>query len=91
MEAARDAGAAPVLFGYPLEHEGYTAAHRAALARVAARTGAEHFDPQPQMSEEASRRTLYFPEDRGHANAEGNDLIAAWVLAFLEQERLLGG
>ena len=87
---ARGVGAAPVLFGYPLEHEGYTTAHRSALARVAERTGAPLFDPQPQMSQEASRRTLYFPEDRGHANADGNDLIAVWVLAFLEQERLLG-
>lgn len=84
-------GAQPVLFGYPLERSGYTSAHRRILQAAAEVEGVPHFDPQPQMEEATRSAQLYFSNDRGHANADGNDLIAQWVLSFLEQESLLGG
>lgn len=87
---ARAVGATPVLFGYPLEVEGYTAEHRAALAALAEDEGVGLLDLQPTMTVAAAERTLYFPRDRGHANAEGNDLIAAEVLAWLDRHGLIG-
>lgn len=87
---ARAVGAEPVLFGYPLEREGYTAEHRRILKAAAAELGVKHFDPQPQMDEASRHQTLYFETDRGHANARGNDLIARWVMEFLEAQGLLG-
>lgn len=84
-------GAKPVLFGYPLERAGYTAAHRAQLAATAEALGVPAFDPQPQMDVAARTELLYFPNDRGHANAAGNDRIAEWVLGFLSAQTLLEG
>lgn len=86
---ARDAGAEPVLFGYPLEVEGYTAQHRAAMAELARAEGVRLLDLQPFMADRAAAEALYFPRDRGHANAAGNDLIARQVLAWLEESGLL--
>ena len=83
-------GGTPVLFGYPLERAGYTARHRAVLQAIAEHEGIPHFDPQAQMEVASGNKTYYFPRDRGHANAAGNDLIATWVMAFLEEEGLLG-
>ena len=85
----REAGATPVLFGYPLEREGYTARHRVILKAAAEELGVAHFDPQPQMDEASRGEQLYFARDRGHANAAGNDRIARWVLAYLETTGLL--
>lgn len=90
VSAVREIGATPVLFGYPLEREGYTGLHRRILAAAGTELGAAVFDPQAEMERESNARTLYFPRDRGHANAEGNDLIARQVFAFLEKEALLG-
>lgn len=87
---ARSLGARPVLFGYPLEQAGYTAEHRATLAEVAAAREVPLFDPQAAMTAAAAQEALYFEHDRGHANAEGNDLIATWMLDFLEGQGLLG-
>lgn len=86
----RDQGGQPVLFGYPLERSGYTRDHRTILKAAAEVEGVPHFDPQAQMEEASRQQQLYFPRDRGHANAAGNDLIAKWVLEFLEQQALLG-
>jgi lysophospholipase L1-like esterase len=85
----QDAGATPVLFGYPLEREGYTSQHRVILRAAAEELGVAHFDPQPQMDEASRGEELYFARDRGHANAAGNDRIARWVLEFLETKDLL--
>lgn len=86
---ARASGAEVVYFGYPLEVEGYTELHRQVLREQAARDGAPWFDPSARVTEEARRRQLYFPQDRGHANAAGNDTIAQLVLQFLDAEGLL--
>lgn len=91
VKGIQDAGATPVLFGYPLEREGYTSQHRVILKAAAQELGVPHFDPQPQMEEASRGQQLYFPRDRGHANAAGNDLIARWVLGFLEEQQLLPG
>lgn len=90
VKRVQDAGGEPILFGYPLEREGYTGEHRRIMRAAAEELGVRHFDPQPQMEEASRRQTLYFETDRGHANARGNDLIAKWVLEYLEAEGLLG-
>ncbi len=87
----RAVGAEPVLFGYPLEREGYTQQHRVILRAAAEELGVKHFDPQPQMDEASRQQQLYFARDRGHANAAGNALIAQWVHGFLKEQGLLGG
>lgn len=84
-------GAEPVLFGYPLEREGYTEQHRVILRAAAEELGVKHFDPQAQMEEASRQQQLYFARDRGHANAAGNALIAEWVYGFLKEQGLLGG
>lgn len=84
-------GGQPVLFGYPLERSGYTGEHRRILQAAAEVEGVPFFDPQPQMEEATRSQELYFPNDRGHANAAGNDQIARWVLSFLDEQNLLGG
>jgi lysophospholipase L1-like esterase len=86
---AKAVGAEPVLFGYPLEREGYTGDHRRILKAAADELGVRHFDPQTQMEEATRHQTLYFETDRGHANARGNDLIARWVMEFLEEQGML--
>lgn len=86
----REQGGQPVLFGYPLERSGYTSEHRTILRAAAEVEGVPYFDPQPQMEEASRQQQLYFPNDRGHANAAGNDLIAKWMQEFLEQQSLLG-
>lgn len=90
VKRVQDVGGEPILFGYPLEREGYTEQHRRILSAAATELGVRHFDPQPQMEEASRNRTLYFPEDRGHANAQGNNAIAKWVFDYLEEEGLLG-
>lgn len=84
-------GAKLLLFGFPLEREGYTAEHRELLHAAADVLSVPVFDPQPQMEEATRSQQLYFSNDRGHANAAGCSLIATWMAAFLEKEKLLGG
>jgi lysophospholipase L1-like esterase len=84
------AGATPVLLGYPLERSGYTAQHRLILQAAAEQLGVPHLDLQPQMERAVSGQQLYFPNDRGHANAAGNALIATWVADFIEAKGLTG-
>lgn len=89
VDKVRAIGAEPVLFGYPLEREGYTRQHRLILAAAAEDLGVRHFDPQARMEEASRRQTLYFERDRGHANAKGNNLIAKWVYDWLEDQGIL--
>jgi lysophospholipase L1-like esterase len=86
----QDAGALPVLFGFPLERAGYTETHRTILKAAGLELGVAWFDPQQRMDQASRSQTLYFERDRGHANAEGNQLIARWVQEFLDEKGLLG-
>lgn len=90
VDRSRAVGATPVLFGYPLEREGYTADHRRILAAAAAELAVAYVDLQGRMEQAATAETLYFPQDRGHANAAGNDRIAEWTLDALQGLDLLG-
>ena len=90
VAAVKDVGAVPVLFGYPLERSGYTTEHRRILKAAADTLSVPHFDPQADMEKASRTGSYYFSRDRGHANADGNDLIARWVLDFLLSEGLAG-
>jgi len=83
-------GGIPILFGYPLERSGYTKDHRTILAAAAQELQVPIFDPQAKMEEASRTESYYFSRDRGHANAAGNDVIAKWVFAFLQEQQLLG-
>lgn len=89
IDGVRAVGGTPVLFGYPLERTGYTEQHRYYLQATAEHAGVPFFDPQPQMEAASNGAELYFPRDRGHANAAGNALIAEWVFDFLRDNALL--
>lgn len=85
-------GAKMVLFGFPLERAGYTTDHRALLAAAAADDALGHpplYDPQPDMETWSAQQSLYFPQDRGHANAAGNDRIAQGMAQFLVAHKLV--
>lgn len=82
-------GAKFMLFGYPLEREGYTGAHRRILHAAGASLDVPVYDPQPEFEEYTARETLYFPQDRGHANAAGNAKIAQGVTQFLVSHGLV--
>ena len=82
-------GIKAVLFGYPLERTGYTEQHRLILKVAAQELKVGHFDPQLQMETAASEARLYFPRDKGHANAAGNDQIAKWVFDYLVSSQYL--
>ncbi len=85
-------GARMVLFGYPLEREGYTGAHRAILHAAAEDDSLGRppvYDPQPEMESLSSQQALYFPQDRGHANAAGSEVIARGMAQFLVAHQLL--
>ena len=91
VSEVQSVGATPVLFGFPLEREGYTKTHRKILKAAAMELNVPHLDLQNRM-EEASRQTqLYFSNDRGHANAAGNTQIATWVFDFLVEQSLVKG
>lgn len=82
-------GAKFVLFGFPLEREGYTAEHRSLLRSAADVMGVPHHDPQAEFERLSANETLFFPQDRGHANAAGLDRIAQGMAQFLVAERLV--
>lgn len=82
-------GAKFMLFGYPLEVSGYTESHRAMLHAASKELPAPIFDPQPEMTRRTASETLFFPEDRGHANAAGNDVIAQGMAQFLVSNGLV--
>jgi len=82
-------GATPVLFGFPLEREGYTETHRKILLAAARELDVPHLDLQGPMEDASRKAQLYFSNDRGHANAAGNKQIATWVFDFLVEQSLL--
>lgn len=83
------AGAKLVLFGFPLERAGYTADHRALLHSAAEVLGLPIYDPQKEVEAATATQSLFFPMDRGHANAAGCDLIGRGMARFLEDEELV--
>ena len=89
IEKIQNSGAKPVLFGYPLERTGYTEQHRLILSIAAEELKVGHLDPQAKMETAASDARLYFPRDKGHANATGNDQIARWVFEYLKSSQYL--
>jgi lysophospholipase L1-like esterase len=86
---AEEIGAKLVLFGFPLEREGYTGDHRAVLHAAAEVLPAPLWDPQPEFERYSANETLFFPQDRGHANAAGLDRIAQGMAQFLVAEKLV--
>lgn len=88
-ERVEDVGARLVLFGFPLEREGYTGEHRRLLHAAAEVLEAPLYDPQPQFEKLSASETLFFPQDRGHANAAGLEKIAQGMGQFLVAERLV--
>lgn len=80
-------GGEAILFGYPLERTGYTKQHRLILQAAAKNLSIGYFDPQDKMEQAANQEKLYFPRDKGHANAKGNDQIAKWVYDYLREYR----
>ena len=82
-------GAIPVLFGFPLEREGYTKTHRKILKAAAQELAVPYLDLQDQMDSASRNAQLYFENDRGHANAAGNEQIATWVFDFLVEQSLV--
>lgn len=88
-QKTKDVGAKMMLFGYPLERDGYTSEHRAILHAASTEMGLPLHDPQPEFEQRTSQEVLYFPQDRGHANAEGNNLIAQGMAQFLVANKLV--
>lgn len=86
----QDQGAEPVLFGFPLEREGYTEVHRKILKAAAKELEIPYLELQSRMDTASRGELLYFENDRGHANAQGNARIASWVFEFLVEQELLG-
>jgi lysophospholipase L1-like esterase len=91
VAGVRAAGGTPVIFGYPLEREGYTAHHRLIMRAAASELHVSYLDLQGRMDAASRQERLYFDKDRGHANAAGNKRIAKWVAEFLDKQSLLGG
>ena len=88
--AVQDLGARAVVFGFPLEREGYTAQHRRILQAAASELHVSHLDLQDRMDSASREERLYFERDRGHANEAGNRRIAKWVYEFLLVQQMLG-
>lgn len=78
-------------FGFPLEVVGYTEQHRRLLRLEAEAANIPHFDPSDAVAQAARERTLYFPQDRGHPNADGTALIGQLVADFLVDNGLVEG
>jgi hypothetical protein len=76
-------GAKMILFGFPLEREGYTGVHRGILHAASEELQLPIYDPQPEFERLTAGETLFFPQDRGHANAAGLDRIAQGMAQFL--------
>ena len=91
LDLTRQDGARLVLFGFPLEREGYTRNHRRILRIAAQELDLPYLDLQPYMEQLSRQETLYFPQDRGHANARGHAVIAGRIYEFLQDSSLLAG
>lgn len=79
----------PVLFGFPLEVVGYTKEHREALKALSEELKTPWVDFSPELAEAARKETLYFPQDRGHPNAAGCEVIATYTAEWLEKSGVL--
>ena len=90
IELVQEEDASPVLFGYPLEREGYTQGHRRIMQVASEMIEVPYLNLQPDMETASRTAELYFPRDRGHANAAGNRKIAHWVFNWLREHDLLG-
>lgn len=91
-ELADGVGAKLVLFGFPLERAGYTSKHRELLHIASEGEGslpAPLYDPQAEFERYSASETLFFPQDRGHANAAGLDRLAQGMAQFLLAGRLV--
>jgi lysophospholipase L1-like esterase len=84
-----DLGGTPLYFGFPLERVGYTELHRDILRIEAEQQGIAHFDPSAEIEDLTRSQELYFPKDRGHANARGCDTIARLMADYLEAQELI--
>jgi len=89
VSRVHESGGVPVLFGFPLEREGYTKTHRTILRAAALELEIHHLDLQIEMDAASRQETLYFPRDRGHANPAGNARIAQWVYSWLSEQGLI--
>jgi len=82
-------GAEPVYFGFPLERVGYTELHRNIMSAAAKADEVPHFDPSVEIEALTRSETLYFPQDRGHANAAGCDTIGRMMADYLVDQGLV--
>jgi len=82
-------GAQPVLFDFPLERSGYTREHRRLMRIAGEELNIPHMQMQQEFEQLSTQQTLYFPKDRGHANAQGNLLIAQRLATFMRERNLL--
>ena len=89
LDKTKEISAKMMLFGYPLEQNGYTSEHRAILHAASAELNIPLYDPQPEFEQITAQQVLYFPQDRGHANAEGNNRIAQGMAQFLVANKLV--
>jgi len=90
VNGVKESGGVPILFGFPLEREGYTALHRRILKAAASELRVRYIDLQDRMATASRKEVLYFEKDRGHANIEGNKKIADWIFVYLREQELLG-
>jgi lysophospholipase L1-like esterase len=90
VAGVKEVGAVPILFGFPLEREGYTALHRRILKAAASELRIRHIDMQVGMDKQSRDDLLYFERDRGHANTAGNRQIAQWMFDYLADQSLMG-
>lgn len=84
-----DVGAKMMLFGFPLERDGYTSEHRVVLHVASSELALPLYDPQPEFEQITGQQVLYFPQDKGHANADGNEQIAKGMAQFLVANKLV--
>ena len=65
------------------------AEHRRLLKAASSVLGVPHHDPQAPFEQLTREQELFFPQDRGHANAAGLDRIAEGMSAFLLEQKLV--
>lgn len=82
-------GGTMMLFGFPLERTGYTEEHRELLHSAAEVLATPIYDPQKEVEAATASQTLFFPKDRGHANAAGCDMIGRGMARFLQEQKLV--
>jgi lysophospholipase L1-like esterase len=84
-----ESGGKFMLFGFPLEREGYTGEHRAIQHAAARVLDVPAYDPQEEIARRTASELLYFPQDRGHANPAGCEAIAQGMAQHLIANRLV--